>query len=179
MGAIVTGLCPLSGASSWQIASGSADAFAKGTARSLFLKFIFHRFHICYFRVFGGSHCPYLKLDPDASAARYPYQTSTIPYDTIPCHAMSCHTIPYHTIPYHTILPLSLLLLLSCLVLVTMCEPLLHEQVAQMAAVRPQPHRRIQAQSPRESGPDRELEVLIPHVGASITSSMALSSKKG
>ena len=27
--------------------------------------------------------CPYPKLDPDASAARYPSQTSTIPYHTI------------------------------------------------------------------------------------------------
>ena len=35
---------------------------------------------------------------PDASAARHPSQTSTIP-----CHAMPYHTIPYHTIPYHTI----------------------------------------------------------------------------
>ena len=33
------------------------------------------------------TYCPYPKLDPDASAARYPSQTSTIPY----------HTIPYHT----------------------------------------------------------------------------------
>ena len=27
-------------------------------------------------------HCPYPKLDPDASAARYPSQTSTMPYHT-------------------------------------------------------------------------------------------------
>ena len=53
---------------------------------------------------------PYPKLDPDASAARYPSQTSTIPYQTIcmpygedpAAHGHWCaFTDLYHTIPYH------------------------------------------------------------------------------